>query len=288
MRMTAFGLATLAVLVGAVPAAHAAGEPAAYRMTTSYRVYWLGLPVFSGSVTGRRLDGRYALAFSSRSIGVLRVMHRSRVEAKAAGIIGPARYRPLRYRLRAKWKRKQRSVDMDFTADGGFSLSVTPPEKRKREPVPPDVAAAAFDPLTALLHSTTVPLDAKACSLAVPVFDGKRRFDVLFEPAGKETLTTLISPLLDREAVKCKVRVRRIAGFTDKEIRDMDKSKDKQPVIWVSKLRSLKMWMPVHITYMSKWGPTVVRVEGIDVAPLAETGQAPVRKTGWTPPASTR
>lgn len=263
--------AAIAMLLGGLADAAAANDHPTYRMTTSYRVYWLGLPVFKGSVTGSARNGRYALAFRSEATGLLRVLRRSRIDASATGAIGPARYRAFHYQLRAKWKKKRRSIDMTFRPDGGFQLAVSPPERDKRKPVPEPVAAAAFDPLTALLHSTTVPLDTPACKLTVPIFDGRRRFDVRLEPAGKAELKRLVSPLLDREVVKCRIHVRRIAGFTRKEIKNMDKAKDRHAVIWVSKLRLLKMWMPVRFAYMSRWGPATGEVVGIDIAAPART-----------------
>jgi len=272
MRKFAIGMAVIAMFLGIAPAVRAAAaDHPAYRMTTTYRVYWLGLPVFKGAVRGRHRDGRYTLAFKSEAIGLLGAIQRSRIDASATGIVEPARYRALKFQLRAKWQMKRRSVDMDFAADGSLRLSVSPPERDKREPVPAPVAAAAFDPLTALLHSTTVPLDTPACALTVPIFDGRRRFDVRLERIGTAKLKRLISPLLDREAVKCRIHVRRIAGFTKKEIKNMDKSKDRYAVVWVSKLRRLKMWMPVRFAYMSRWGPATGRVVGIDIAPLAQT-----------------
>jgi len=272
MRKSAIGVAAFVAIMGLAPTLHAASaEHPAYKMTTNYRVFWLGLPVFKGAVIGRHRDGRYALAFRSQATGILAVIQRSQIDASATGIVEPARYRAIRFNLRAKWKRKKRSVDMDFAPDGGLRLSVSPPERDKREPVPAAVAAAALDPLTALLHSTTVPLDTPACSLTVPIFDGRRRFDVRLERVGTEKLEHLVSPLLDRDAVKCRVHVRRVAGFTKKEIKNMDKAKDRHAVIWVSKLRRLKMWMPVRFSYMSRWGPATGRVVGIDIAPLAPT-----------------
>jgi len=271
MRYAAIMTAALSTLLVAVPDASAASDHPAFRMVTQYRVYWLGLPVFKGSVTSRTLDGRYSLAFESEATGILRVLRRSTIRADAAGAIEPVRYRAFHYRMRAKWKEKRRSIDLTFERDGRFQLAVSPPERDKREPVPQPVAAAAFDPLTALLHSTTVPLDTPACSITVPIFDGRRRFDVRLEPAGTEQLKRLVSPLLEHEAVKCRIHVRRIAGFTDKEIKNMDKAKDRHAVIWVSKLRRLKMWMPVRFAYVSRWGPATGEVIGLDVAPLTRT-----------------
>jgi hypothetical protein len=270
MHKLAIGPVVLAILLAITPAARAAAERPTYRMTTHYRVYWLGLPVFKGTVIGRNQGDRYALAFTSRSTGVLRIIQRSRIEASASGIVEPARYRALRFRLRANWERKRRSVDMRFAPNGSLRLRVSPREPGKRKPVSHPLAAA-FDPLTALLHSTTVPLDTPACSLTVPIFDGRRRFDVRLEHAGTARLKRRVSPLLDRAAVKCRIHVRRIAGFTRKEIRDMDKAKDRTAVVWVAKLRRLKMWMPVRFSYMSRWGPATGRVVGIDIAPTAQT-----------------
>jgi hypothetical protein len=276
MRFTATAAVVLAMLFGSHPDAYAAADRPtarhpAYNMTTKYRVYWLGLPVFKGSVTGRALDGHYSLALQTEATGILRVIRRSRINASAEGTIEPARYRALHYQLRAKWRKKRRSVDMTFAPDGSFQLAVSPPERDKREPVPQPVAAAAFDPLTALLHSTTVPLDTPACSLTVPIFDGRRRFDVRLEPAGTDRLKKLVSPLLDQDVVKCRIHVRRIAGFTKKEIKNMDKAKDRHAIIWVSKLRRLKMWMPVRFFYMSRWGPATGEVVGIDIARATRT-----------------
>jgi len=244
------------------------GDKPTYRMTTEYSVTWLGMPIFKGAITGQNLGKRYSLDFRAKATGLLRVIQRSQIVAYANGSVEPSRYRAERFHLRAKWRKKRRRVDIRFAPDGDLKLLVSPAEPGKRKPVPKALAAAGLDPLTALLHSTTVPLDTKPCALKVPIFDGRRRFDIRLEYIGPVKLKRPVSPLLDRAAIKCRIHIRRVAGFTAKEVRDMDRGRKRNAVIWVSKLRRLKMWMPVRFVYPSRWGRATGRVVKISVAPV--------------------
>ncbi|MEN8197898.1 MAG: DUF3108 domain-containing protein [Pseudomonadota bacterium] len=247
-----------ATVGGAASVGHGASAQVDPRtVEAEFQVRWLGLRVYSGQTRieiGRRF---YRVISTARSRGILEMFGKSRIGSDANGRIDAARLRPAAFTARSRWRKKRRLVLLTYTGNGRVLTKVVPREhKGKRPPVPLAMQKAAYDPATAFLAGITTPFSGPPCRLTLPVFDGRRRFDMRLEFIEHTRLTRLIEGITTTKAVKCRMRMHRIAGFTEKHLK---KNPDPLPAaeLLIAKVARGNVWFPVRFTLSTKWGPIV-------------------------------
>lgn len=257
-----------ATVGGAASLSHAAGAQAHPRtVEAEFQVRWLGLRVYSGQTRieiGRR---NYRVVSTARSRGILELFGKSRIGSNATGRVDDAHLRPTAFTTRSRWRRKHRLVQLTYAGDGRVLTKVVPMEhKGKRPQVPQAMQNTAYDPATAFLAGITAPFSGPPCRLTLPVFDGRRRFDMRLEFIEHTRLTRVIDGIRTTEAVKCRMRMHRIAGFTEKHLK---KNPDPLPAaeLLIAKVPGAKVWFPVRFELSTRWGPIVseliqLRVKG--------------------------
>jgi hypothetical protein len=190
--ITAAGGMLLAALLAAPLAGFAATSPGAEPQTLRYVATWAGLP--AGEVHLQLAEG--ASAFRAQidisTVGIPRWLTRFRARGisegalPADGLATPTRY-DAAYDLRS---RKGKRISMRFVGNGRDSIVERGPEdSAEKYLLPPALLTDVVDPLAALARMR----DALRTGLAgrghfsIPVFDGKRRFDVEEHAVTRET-----------------------------------------------------------------------------------------------------
>lgn len=161
----------------------AADPAAAAPLTLRYEVSWAGLP--AGEVV-LRLDedpAGFRSQIAVRSAGLPRWFTRFRAEGMSEGGFGRAGWaEPRRYAARYDLRsRRNKRVSMLFRAAGAARVAERGPDDTTHKP---QLALAArigvVDPLTALSRMREALRRGRArAGLRIPVYDGKRRFDVV-------------------------------------------------------------------------------------------------------------
>jgi hypothetical protein len=172
----------LAALLAAAPAAAftTSGEriEITFDVTAGARVAQMSLAY---SATGET----YEIASSQRSIGFLEWIVPWRSTTEVTGrFAGPASV-PVSYRSEGTFRGNPRKVEL-FFEDGKVVRMETVPENREdeRDEVPPDMRLGALDPVSAILAVIRQANETGACTARVPVFDGRQRYDIVFEDLG--------------------------------------------------------------------------------------------------------
>jgi hypothetical protein len=90
--------------------------------------------------------------------------------------------------------------------------------------VPADQQKDTFDPLSAVMFLTSgVAVSAdNPCALTMPVFDGRRRYDVELSKI-KDTSISMDNGLYKGRAAICSVKYRQLAGFKPNIIKQNEK-----------------------------------------------------------------
>jgi hypothetical protein len=187
------GVAFLAGLVAAPLLALCAPPPGASEpQTLRYVATWAGLP--AGEVHLQLAEG--ASAFRAQidisTIGLPRWLTRFRARGisegavPADGLAAPERY-DAAYDLRS---RKGKRISMRFVGNGGDSVAERGPEdSSEKYLLPSALLTDVVDPLAALTRmreALRTGLTGRG-HFAIPVFDGKRRFDVEARAVSRET-----------------------------------------------------------------------------------------------------
>lgn len=133
------------------------------------------------SVTGNA----YEIVSSQRSVGFLEWIVPWRSTTEVAGRFdGPASV-PTLYRSEGTFRGNPRKVEL-FFEHGKVVRMETVPENRddERDDVPVEMRAGALDPVSAILATIRQANQTGSCSARVPVFDGRQRYDIVFEDMG--------------------------------------------------------------------------------------------------------
>jgi hypothetical protein len=127
----------------------------------------------------------YEMVSSQRSVGFLDWVFPWRSTTEVAGLFRGADSVPTSYRSEGVFRGNPRKVEL-FFEDGKVVRMETVPENRddERDEVPVEMRAGALDPVSAILAVIRQANDTGSCAARVPVFDGRQRYDIVFEDLG--------------------------------------------------------------------------------------------------------
>lgn len=181
--LDALRFAAAAALLAAAPAA----ADAPLRLTATYEITLAGLPAASAEIEAVFDGDAYDVHANTRTLGALDLLVHFRSAARTTGAIVDGEPRPLAHAAENRWRGKDRHVRLTYLAQG-IEADVAPGAAQDdRDPVPEAMIPGAFDPITAslrLMREAASP--AAPCALRVPVFDGRRRYDLVSEDGGAE------------------------------------------------------------------------------------------------------
>jgi hypothetical protein len=206
-------LGALALAAGLLaPAAARADAAASARL--GYQVYFGGLQALALQVDLGVSDTGYRVALHAHTEGVIDWLFGWTAQASSEGRLADGTPRPLRHDAESQWHGNHRSVALTFHDDGTVAAAVEPSAADdEREPVTPAQTTGTLDPISALLAATQALATQHSCAQHVKVFDGRRRFDLVFSDGGSALLKPTEYGSFSGAATVCRFRYVRVAGF---------------------------------------------------------------------------
>jgi hypothetical protein len=160
-------------------------------------------------------DGtRYAAGITAKTEGVTDWLLGWRLSAFSEGERGMDGMTPALHRSVSRFRGENRSVDIRFDQGRLTGWSVTPPEENDsdRVPVTREEALGALDAISGILGAMLESRDG-SCPNPARIFDGRRRFNLIFTDKGTQVLKPSDYGLYKGEAMACEFRLERIAGY---------------------------------------------------------------------------
>lgn len=190
----------------------ALGVTAAQADQTDSAVFDLTLKgIYAGtlSVSGALNGDSYAAVGVLKSGGLVALVKKVRYDARSQGSYADGRFTPSRYEEDADTGSRQSQSVMEYSGGVPQVKKYNPPRKKKDKGVDPATQGGTVDPLTALYAALRDVPEDQACDLAVYMFDGKRRSQVV-----------LGDPQPNGDGVSCPGEYRRLEGFSKKEMKE--------------------------------------------------------------------
>jgi len=250
-------IAAAALLAALSAAAPVAASP----ITVHYETRWAGLP--AGDID-LRLDDRpdaYRSQIDIRTAGMPRWFTRFRGYAvsegrrSGIGLADPGRY-DATYDLRS---RKNKRISMRFVPTESGKLAERGPEdSSEKYLLEPAERTGVVDPLAALTRMREAVRSglARTPGFKIPVFDGKRRFDVESRGLAPETLSIAGER---RKVLHLDLMLRPIAGFKDNDPEGNPDDRSRAMDVYFSDDAAL---IPLRIEVTIAWLTTVVEYAG--------------------------
>lgn len=271
MTLTAFGRAAglaASLTLAALPAASAqlapanpdgVAPPSELYVEYSGAVYFLSVADISLNARFSEVD--YSAAATFQSAGLLRWFDDTNIEATATGYRGEDGLRPYRYEHINYASEKGRVVGIDFPGRTA-TPDIDPPFGSMGEPpASEEERTGALDPITVMLGlALAMPGDREQpCTGALPVFDGKARYDLRFENRGRDSVRTRA---WRGDAVECHAYLEPISGY-DPGDRPSEEETAEPVRIWLAPIGDV--YVPVRFRAATQIGDISISARRIAI-----------------------
>jgi hypothetical protein len=157
---------------------------------TTYDVYVGGIHLVAAQVWFEEKGNNYHAVVRAKTVGLIGKFFPWNTILDGYGLIKDDRFEPQEFFTRDEWGHKPKITKLHFTTSGDVLPEFDPPSHdENREIVTSDQRRSSLDPITALLQMLAHVAVDKSCAIPVPVFDGKRRFDITGHDAGYDNIS---------------------------------------------------------------------------------------------------
>jgi hypothetical protein len=248
----------------------ARAEAAAARtVDLTYDVYLGGLHIFTLDVDMTLQPDRYRVTAEGGTQGMVGWLYGWQTRLAAEGLDRNGRIAPQRYDAVSNWQGNLRTVQLGFAEGGRYDLQQTPapePDPDIEGALPESLPEGIVDPLSLAVAASRALQENGRCDQTMPVFDGRRRYDLTLRHIDEATLPPNDYSIYHGPAVRCSFSMNRISGFRKswKSKRQPDASAS-APTIWVAAIRPDLPPVPVRYDGAIALGNIVIHLTKADV-----------------------
>lgn len=253
-------VAAIAVGVCLIAPARAADDD---RLSLAYDVYMGGIKIIDFGLDLDLKTESYAIRSMVKTVGFIGWLLPWSQTATSEGALAGLETTPLRHRTEGKFRDRQRLVEIDYRDGHVVNVVVMPPpvDDGGRDTVPDELRLGTRDPMSALLAALRMVEGNGDCSRKLAVFDGRRRYDLIFTDRGSKALQASTYGRFSGAAQQCDFEYVPIRGH---ERRNPD------PAMQARQLRKGRAFLanvlpgvartPVRIEVDGDWGDTVAHL----------------------------
>ncbi|HYI72412.1 MAG TPA: DUF3108 domain-containing protein [Skermanella sp.] len=261
-----------AALLGGAALLAASQAGAAEPVRLGYAIYAGGFHVLDATIV---LDlGRegYTVEVNAQTQGVLGTFFPWQTLARSDGRMNAGEAVPRTHKQTGTWRGKDRAVNLYYDGSGSVLAEVRPPDDpAEREPVPPEMVPGTTDPLSAVLSVAGAVAVGRGCSETVPVFDGRRRYDLTFQEMGSRNLSPSKYSVFSGTAVQCQVTSKVLAGNWKKDGGFASDDEKRKPVaLMLARVVEGMPPMPVRLEGESRFGEVIMHLTSAE--PVVASG----------------
>ena len=200
-------------------------------------------------------NNNYIISIKANTVGIFSIFSNWQQQASSEGKFEEFKLVSKKYYSKDSRGNKKGHINLDFSGDTPYLLSAQPdPYKdNKREKIKPNNLINVLDPIAGIMN-----LGLKnECKKKSAVFDGKRKYEIIASKMRTEIVDK--NNFFDNkiETVKCYFKIKKIAGYTQKEINKFPK----EGYIWLSKFKNTNLYFPVKLQIDSSWGSFICLIK---------------------------
>lgn len=186
-------------------------------VTVRYEVRYGPLRLLSVQVMTTVDGARYRSRSVMQTVGLVGTIYPWTAESEVFGARDGDSLRPQRHRATGRYRNQERLVEIDYDGERVRSRILPPADADDRTAVPAALQQGTVDPLTASLHAA-----AADCAGTIPVFDGRRRYDLRLHALDPAELAPAAGRLYAGPTRRCRAQVQARAGFWRSDPRDSE------------------------------------------------------------------
>lgn len=203
----------------------------------------------------------YAASSSVATRGILELLVKGRAESTVQGIRDPyGRLAPNLFFSDYSTRSIDQTMTIGYQGSAPASIEYVPPSPPEAHAAPAMQRFGTLDPLTAGVIAALPPVGSELCNRTIPVFDGTRRFDLIFLPPDPERFDRQAKPPQSNQPlVRCLGVYERIAGF---EAETMADGKYFPFDIWFEQSPIDGAYRAIHFAGRTKLGYAIGKLAG--------------------------
>ena len=241
--------------------------PSVPPLAVTYDVYVGGIHLMTADVVFQEQAAGYRVRVLGHTYGLWYKLIPWNTELKVEGTIREDRFVPAEFYTRDVWWHKPRTTWLHFKEDGDIKPDFDPPNNDKnREAISLEQRRGSLDPISGLLQLLAHVTVHKSCAVTVPIFEGRRRFDITGIDAGTETIDDSDYSSFSGEARACDAQFNMVAGeWKDRPpdrfwVRNSGETGREPFHIWLGSLAPGLPEMPVRLESGSVWGLIIMHL----------------------------
>jgi hypothetical protein len=254
--------------VAGLPAASAHADG---RLEAVYGISVARIPIGSATASVEVAAGEYTASMTGRASGVMRVLASGEGTLQTRGTIRDGRAVPVRYVSTTTSEDDTLDVKMTFEDGVVKELSAsTPPPSNDRVALTEAHRKDVVDPLTALLVPAGEDgngLTEAACRRVLPIFDGRRRFDIKL--AFKRIENAKADKGYAGPVVVCAMTFQPIAGHRPSSTLTKFLSEGREMELALAPIANTRMLAPWRVTVVHMLGNLVVQANRFEALALS-------------------
>ena len=245
------------------------------KLEVAWSIYVAGLGVGKMVMSATLKGDDYSAVSSVATSGLVQVIWESKIKAESEGTIQDGKVVPVIYKSRNQMPDKLQTVDLLYEAGFPATLVANPIYNTARFPVTDEQKTGTIDPLSAMVAAAAgVTASAEnPCGTVLPVFDGKRRYDIRMKYMRTIQVMEGEHPYRG-SALACQLEYVQIAGFKP----SLDPEDREFPVIHVELAQVQRPDAPEHplLVPLKVWADTAFGMAIAQANHVKVNGGAPV------------
>ena len=244
------------LLAGVAASSAAAAEPR--KVDLGYAVYIGGIDAVDVTIGLLLDDDSYRLDLTTEVSGLIRLVLPWSLQVRTEGRVRAAALVPDTAHTESTWRGKRRWTTLEFR--DGLPAIVDSGPKPKRIEVPEEHLRGAIDATSAILTAARATARPGSCSIRVPVFDGRSRFDAVFEAFQEGTLRRTGHSAYSGKAVPCDLGIEVLHGRRKKSDYGGLAGGERTMTFWFARLFDGVQPLPVRIEHDTDLGGVIVHL----------------------------
>jgi|GEM_PF-6326986 len=183
-------------------------------------------------------------------------------EGRSYGVIRNKILSPEQHIHESAWKKKKRGAVINYSTAGlvsyeQFGKKTT--NSGKYTPILPASLHNSFDPMSVILQATMKLSDGKPCLGEYPVFDGRRRYNVVLSKGKERMFSPSAYSVFSGKAKGCKIDVVKKGGFKRNPEYELNEGEDL--ILWVGSPTKGARIVPVRMEVDTDLGAMELHLE---------------------------
>jgi hypothetical protein len=260
------------LLAGTVLTATALSAPsfAAEKVTElKHSVYVGGLFLGSIDTEIEQSNDSYSIETIANSSKTFDWAFRWTAKGKTVGLITEDKISPFLHRHESAWNDNRRTATMNYDTAGSVTVEKTGKEStdpNKYTPIDPDSTTNSVDPMSAILFVTNRMEAGEGCNAQVPVFDGRRVYDLKLTEIGEKLFNPSSYSVFEGTATGCKIEIVKKGGF--KKNPDAVSQMNQDLIVWVAAPVEGGRVVPVRMQVDTDYGSVELHLERYSDGPV--------------------